>query len=299
MFILRKINNIMILLLLLPFSPAIADDDAAALYAAEKWPEAADAYALIVVDSPDDTAAWVRLAVSARHAERYDTALEALAMAEAQGFNALQIGVERVRIDVLQGDTEAAMDGLRGLVANGFTAVAFIRNDPILGRMAGNQAFDELTANMEKKAYPCEHDPRFREFDFWIGEWVVHGSGGEFAGSNVIASEQRGCYLSEKWTSASGGAGDSINYLDKITGEWVQVWNDASGTQINIRGGLTDDGMLLVGTLHDVASNTTKPFRGLWTPLDDGRVRQFFEHSDDGGETWVSWFEGFYTRKAN
>jgi hypothetical protein len=39
------------------------------------------------------------------------------------------------------------------------------------------------------------------------------------------------------------------------------------------------------------------PFRGLWTPLPDGRVRQFFEQSNDGGETWVPWFEGFYTRK--
>lgn len=299
MLILGKVNKTLILLFLLSFFPAIADDAAATLYAAEKWPEAADAYASMVVENPDDTAAWVRLAVSARHAGRYDTALEALATAEAQGFNAMHIGVERVRIDVLQGDTEAAMDGLRGLVANGLTAVAFIRNDPILGSMAGDQTFDELTANLEKTAYPCEHDTRFREFDFWIGEWDVHDSAGQLAGSNVIAREQRGCYLSETWTSASGGGGHSINYLDKITGEWVQVWNDASGTQINIRGGLTDSGMLLVGTLHDVASSRTKPFRGLWTPLDDGRVRQFFEQSDDGGETWVSWFEGFYTRKAH
>ncbi|NQV86012.1 MAG: hypothetical protein HQ492_02940 [Woeseiaceae bacterium] len=181
----------------------------------------------------------------------------------------------------------------------GFTAVAFIRNDPILGSMAGNEAFEELTAELEKAAYPCESDPQFAEFDFWIGEWDVQMAKGQVAGSNVITREQRGCYLREKWTSASGGGGDSINYVDRISGEWVQVWNDASGGQINIRGGLTDNGMLMVGTLHDIATNTTKPFRGLWTLLPDGRVRQFFEQSDDGGETWVPWFEGFYTRKAN
>ena len=56
--------------------------------------------------------------------------------------------------------------------------------------------------------------------------------------------------------------------------------------------------MLLVGTLHTVGTGVTKPFRGLWTPLPDGRVRQFFEHSDDGGATWVSWFDGYYTRQA-
>ena len=89
----------------------------------------------------------------------------------------------------------------------------------------------------------------------------------------------------------------SVYYLDKATGEWVQVWNAEGGSQIHIRGGMTDEGMELIGQIHDVASDTTSPFRGLWTPLEDGRVRQYFEQSNDGGETWVPWFEGFYTRK--
>ncbi|MCJ7591455.1 MAG: hypothetical protein MUO51_08890 [Woeseiaceae bacterium] len=124
------------------------------------------------------------------------------------------------------------MEGLHGLVGTGFTAVAFMGNDPILASVAGNEVFDPLTAELEKAAYPCENDPQFAEFDFWIGEWDVQMANGQFAGSNVISREQRGCYLSD------------------------------------------------------------------WTPLPDGRVRQFFEQSDDGGVTWVSWFEGFYTRKA-
>jgi len=45
-----------------------------------------------------------------------------------------------------------------------------------------------------------------------------------------------------------------------------------------------------------VSNGVTAPFRGLWTPQPDGRVRQFFEQSDDGGKTWKPWFEGFYTR---
>ena len=124
----------------------------------------------------------------------------------------------------------------------------------------------------------------------------MHLANGTLAGHNEIAREQRGCVLIENWASASGGTGTSINYVDKITGEWVQVWNDANGSQINIRGGLTEEGMLLVGTIHYVASGQTLPFRGLWTPLDDGRVRQFFEQSTDEGESWTPWFEGFYSR---
>jgi len=154
-------------------------------------------------------------------------------------------------------------------------------------------------AQGDADAFPCEHDAAFTEFDFWIGEWDVHVASGQYAGSNTITREQRGCVLIEDWTNASGGGGGSINYVDKIDGAWVQIWNDASGSQINIRGGLTDEGMLLVGTIHTVANGQTLPFRGLWTPLPDGRVRQYFEQSLDDGETWSAWFEGFYTRKTD
>ena len=162
--------------------------------------------------------------------------------------------------------------------------------------MAGHPGYDALIGEMTVAAFPCEHDERFGAFDFWVGDWDVHVANGTLAGHNVIERSQHGCVLIENWASASGGSGMSINYLDAMTGEWVQVWNDASGSQINIRGGMTDDGMRLTGTIHYVASDTTADFRGLWTPLEDGRVRQFFEQSNDGGETWSPWFEGFYTR---
>ncbi len=54
----------------------------------------------------------------------------------------------------------------------------------------------------------------------------------------------------------------------------------------------------IAGTIHTVGNDTTQPFRGLWTALPDGRVRQFFEISADEGETWAIWFDGYYTRKA-
>ena len=145
---------------------------------------------------------------------------------------------------------------------------------------------------------PCADRPDFAGFDFWIGTWDVHLANGTVAGSNVISREEAGCVLVERWSGASGGTGMSVNYVDGITNEWVQVWNSALGVQINIRGGLTDAGMALNGTIHYVGNGTTAPFRGLWTPMKDGRVRQYFEQSNDGGETWTPWFEGFYTRRA-
>mgnify|MGYP001547398145 FL=1 len=147
--------------------------------------------------------------------------------------------------------------------------------------------------------FPCEEDERFSQFNFWVGQWEVHLADGTFQGTNSITSDYRNCVLVEDYATPTGFVGMSINYLDHQAGEWVQIWSDGSGSKINIRGGLTDDGMRLVGTIHYIGNDTTLPFRGTWTPLEDGRVRQFFEQYNEQTETWDTWFEGFYTRTSD
>lgn len=269
--ILEKSYKYLIIMLIIVISPAFADADVEQVF---------------------------QQAVDARGAGNYEAARSALARAEALGVAPVRIALERARLCVAMDDPDAAVALLESVAESGFTGVALITGDPVLGTLAGNERFDDLVADMNVRAYPCEHDEAFRAFDFWAGEWDVHVASGAYAGSNVIEAEQRGCVLVERWHSATGGTGMSINYLDKATDEWVQVWNDSGGNQINIRGGLSDEGMLLIGTIHYVASDTTLPFRGLWTPMPDGRVRQFFEQSGDDGKTWSAWFEGFYSRKS-
>jgi len=252
---------------------------------------------LAAAETPTDGAGWYQAAVEAREAERFDDAHDALKKAEELEFSPIRINFERARLHVAAGDRAAAVAEVEALAESGFTSVGYIVNDPILSTLGGEAGYDAAVAAMSKLAYPCENDEAFSQFDFWVGEWDVHGPAGTFAGTNSIQKEERGCVLLEHWVNSVGGTGQSINYVDQITGEWVQVWNAEGGSQINIRGGLTDEGMLLVGTMHTVGTDTTIPFRGLWTLLPDGRVRQFFEQSADGGETWTTSFEGFYTRK--
>lgn len=217
---------------------------------------------------------------------------------DAPAVSPAQAALDAAREAARAGDTAGAVEKLEELVATGFTSVAVITADKDLSRLAGDPAFDTLVQELESQAYPCEHDDAFRAFDFWVGEWDVHLPDGRLAGTNSVTSEQRGCLILENWHSASGGTGMSINYLDESNGQWVQVWNDPSGNQVRISGNPTDEGMVLEGTIHYVANDTTYPFRGLWTPLPDGRVRQYFEQSTDGAETWTPWFEGYYTRRA-
>jgi hypothetical protein len=240
---------------------------------------------------------WFQLARDARDSEELQIARKSLDKASEFGLSPLQFGIEKARILVASNDPAGATTELQNVFAAGFTGVGVLTNDLLLNSLEGRSDYDELVRKMSVQAYPCAHQEGFRDFDFWIGEWDVHLANGTPAGSNVIESIERGCALTEHWTSVNGGTGMSINYFDKASGEWVQVWNAESGGQINIRGGLTDDGMALEGYIHYVGNGTTAPFRGLWTSLPDGRVRQYFEQSNDEGQTWVPWFEGFYTRK--
>ncbi len=259
----------------------------------------ASEFAALASAASADGQAWYQLARKAREAGNYAIATDALRKAQEQQFSAGRIAIERARLAVLLGAPEKAEVELQKLLESGFRSVHVLVNDPDINTLAGREAYDAIIAQMTLAAYPCEHDEAFRAFDFWLGDWEVHLASGQLAGHNSITSVERGCLILEQWTSASGGTGRSINFLDKSNGQWVQIWNDSSGYQMDFRGGMTEQGMLLEGQVHNIADGTTQPYRGLWTLLDDGRVRQLFELSSDDGKTWTTAFEGFYTRVAD
>lgn len=295
---LKKTSKLLIMLFIISSAATAETPSADALFDSEAWVEAALAYAKATTTDPDDGRAWFRLSVSSRESGDLTTARQALEKAEVLQYAPLRVQIERSRQYVLTGDSDAAVAELRQVFSGGFTAVGIFTSDKVLSTMAGDPEFDALIDEMSAQAYPCEHDERFSEFDFWLGEWDVRDAAGNFAGTNRIEKVERGCLITETWSGAFGSSGFSINYLDLTDEKWVQIWNSAGGTQINYRGELTQDGMRLAGQIHNVGGGATAQFRGLWTLLPDGRVRQFFEQSNDGGETWVTWFDGYYTRKS-
>jgi hypothetical protein len=142
---------------------------------------------------------------------------------------------------------------------------------------------------------PCAEGP-YREFDFWIGEWDVRDAGDQTAGVNRISSEQNGCVLVERWQSAGGGTGQSYNYYDPAAQRWKQLWVGLN-LLLHMEGGFSEGRMRLEGPLQYLGSSRVTTLRGTWTPLPDGRVRQHFEESEDGGRSWTTWFDGYYTRR--
>ena len=144
---------------------------------------------------------------------------------------------------------------------------------------------------------PCLDNAKYHEFDFWLGQWDVYDKKGVKQGSNSIEKIYDGCLITETWVSVNNTPGFSTNYYNPVTDKWAQRWVSA-GTIIEYEGGLVDDSMFLEGTIYYHQSKRSATFRGTWSLLDDGRVRQFFEQYNDKDKKWDVWFEGFYVKSG-
>ena len=275
---------------------AATSDVAAKLFADESWVEAAEAYGALAAAEPGNLQYQYRKAVALRRAGDLPAAGEALVAATEAGLPGGYADVERIKLALARGDRGAALEALAA-AGESVGSPALLENDEELAALRGTPAFEHAVARATALARPCESMPEARQFDFWLGRWRVEDAGGAYAGDNHIRKAELGCVLIENWTSKSGGTGTSINYFDPASGRWVQNWVGLN-LLIDLRGGLVDGSMVLEGTVHYYRQGTTTPMRGTWTPLPDGRVRQHFEHSTDGGATWTTWFDGYYRRTS-
>ena len=143
---------------------------------------------------------------------------------------------------------------------------------------------------------PCT-GPEYRQFDFWLGNWEVRSPDGTLAGTNRIESILGGCAIRESWRGADGTSGTSLNAYDARDGRWHQFWVGGRGLVLRLTGGLENGKMLLSGTspaADDPAIQVNH--RISWQRTAEGRVRQLWESSRDGGDSWKVVFDGTYTR---
>jgi hypothetical protein len=177
------------------------------------------------------------------------------------------------------------------LVRRAALAAALIAAAPPLARSQGANA----PAPAPPAAAPAACDSAaHHEFDFWIGQWEVRLPTGRLAGTNRIEPLLGGCVLQEHWRSAGGGHGTSLNFYDRTTRRWNQVWVDAQGGVLRLTGARSGEAMVLTGVLPDSAGAPVQQ-RITWTSRADGSVRQLWESSSDG-RTWTTAFDGTYKR---
>ena len=138
---------------------------------------------------------------------------------------------------------------------------------------------------------------KFRQFDFWLGEWNVTDSTGTLLGTSKIEVIQDSCAIKESWTSAQSiFTGTSYNFYDTSKSQWTQTWVDNQGGSLFLHGGIIDGSMQLESDEIEDPQGRKLINRITWTPNDDGTVRQHWEAKVDD-EDWSSLFDGVYSSK--
>jgi len=145
-----------------------------------------------------------------------------------------------------------------------------------------------------RKPAGCPAAPN-RQFDFWLGDWDVADASGKPAGRNRIVAVHDGCALQENWAGNGGFTGTSLNAYDAERKAWHQTWVDNNGGVLQLDGTFADGRMVLSGESTDDGRKVVQ--RIAWQRLPDGRVRQLWESSSDGGATWSVAFDGYYTKR--
>ena len=149
---------------------------------------------------------------------------------------------------------------------------------------------------------PCSR-PEFRQFDFWIGEWEAFGVKGAKAGDSKISVVLDSCVILEEWTSANAQqgliySGKSFNSYNAATKQWQQTWTDNTGNTTEFLRGEGGNGKIIYYADRVPGPDGKQFMRRLtFTKLDNNKVRQFGELSNDGGKTWIVEYDLEYRRK--
>ena len=102
----------------------------------------------------------------------------------------------------------------------------------------------------------------------------------------------------ENWTSASGSTGKSFNFFDRNDGKWHQIWVDDRGGVLDFSGTIKDGSLHYDTMVPGQDENPDTHHRLVFTPNEDGSVRQHWTSSTDGGENWQVAFDGNYVRRG-
>jgi hypothetical protein len=167
----------------------------------------------------------------------------------------------------------------------------------VLAASLATQPAPAADAPVPTPGQACDAKPR-RQFDFWLGDWDVRDPGGKLVGRNRVTRVHGGCALEEQWSGHGGVTGSSLNAWDADRDRWHQTWVDNTGAVLLLDGGWTGERMVLSGQDAPAPGASPTLQRISWEPLPDGRVRQLWEASKDGGRTWATAFDGTYSRRA-
>jgi tetratricopeptide (TPR) repeat protein len=282
-------------------TPSSIEAAADKIYQSQDWQAAADAYAELLKSSPQSAHAHFRLGVALNSLKRFSEAVPHFREAEKLGTPSMQVALRLTQAHANTGDADSAFRELGRAIGMGLTALPPpLDNDPGVNALRSDPRYKDVDAGIDRNARPCEHDARYRQIDFWLGEWEarnVNAPPGTPPASSVITKIHNGCVILETWRSP-GYSGQSFNIFDRSRNKWHQTWVDSTGGLHEYWGNLKEGNMVYEGVIPPTPGLTgPQQTRMTFFNLGPERVRQLVERSPDGGKTWQVNYDFIYTRK--
>jgi hypothetical protein len=263
-----------------------------------RWDDAIEEYRRVVEADPADGLALLRIAQAERELDRHSQALETLEQARATGFMDSMIDLEAARDLAALGRNDDALEALEAAEHNGLRALTLLDEAPELAPLRSREGYQRVYRAVRARVFPCESIDAASEFDFWIGQWEVRVPDGTRVGRSDISKDVGGCSLTERWTGAGGSSGSGLVFFTPSRSEWRQVWIGSNGVLIDMTGGWRERAIQMEGTIEYAAEDRVVAFRGSWTPLENGDVWQLLQEFDVVAQTWRTWFDGVFRRRA-
>ena len=264
-------------------------------YSTKNWNTSADAFGAITKADPANALAWLRLGVSLHKLQKYDEALAAFKRIESDSqLGASAFYREAETLTKLNRKDDAFL-ALNKAVDAGFVQTDLIQKDDDLIPLHEDPAFKKIIDKADAVAHPCAHQPEYRQFDFWIGEWDVFTTQGHNpAGTSNIQLILDQCVILENWTG--GGTGKSFNHYDTRLKKWIQDWVDSQSNSVHFERRLENG---VMSYFADSADARGSPIRRhmQFVPIDADHVRQYSQASSDHGKSWTMEYDFTYVRK--
>jgi tetratricopeptide (TPR) repeat protein len=253
--------------------------DADSAYQARQFDRAAALYSELVKAEPENARAWYRLGVSDAALGKSAEARAALQRSLSLGYDAMSVHYRLASVAASNAQPAETVSELQAAIAARPFGPETYADDPAFARVAKTPEFVALLDEQNHRFHPCRYDAVYRALDFWVGDWNVSGQGGS-AGTSHVESALDGCALLETWNGNYGDNGRSISGYDPARKRWVQHYVSGRARVTEYEGSVVD------GSVDLISKSGLAWQRMTFTKLPDGKVRQRFAQSKDGGKTW-------------
>lgn len=147
-----------------------------------------------------------------------------------------------------------------------------------------------------------------RQFDFWLGEWVLtwpaEQAGGEpggiMRGTNHIVKLFGPCVIEESFSTEDGSfRGRSLSAYDEEAETWRQTWVDSNGAYISFAGGMEGEDMVLSTEPATAENGQSVINRMVFTDITPDSLYWRWQRTTDGGGSWTDRWTITYRRQSD